>query len=763
VFFTSSGRYTDGTWSAGYGEELWKTDGTPEGTVRLFQGLVHDLIGFGGTLYFAGSRPQGGYELWKSDGTPEGTVRVKDVLPDYSAVNLRLLSVVNGQLFFGVGSSFNYNDSFDLWKTDGSEAGTVKVTDVPVYVDITSMAPNALHVFAGSGNYLYFRRHTGGDVRGGELWRTDGTSAGTGRVGTAYDPRELIDVGGALYFVASNPGSFSGETLYRVAPGASAPAGVRTFHGGDYRLVSGLTKVGDRLFFSAPSTTSQSMALWKSDGTAAGTTVVRTVPNSALEPSSPRVLYVTDVDGTAYFVMSETDPEGMDGIVGGLWKSDGTSAGTVKVRDFAAPVYSSPLVFMSAGGKLVYSDGKYLWRSDGTTAGTVQITRLHDDTPPSTEFGWIFGGPAAVAVGDQVYFSASVPGGGRDLRVASLTPPEAPSGLTVSGGSSGAAPAALGAGVAGAAPAAGGVVLNWADNSANETAFAIERSRTADFAALDAVYFVGAGVTQFTDTTAAPGVAYFYRVRAVNAGGGSNYSNRAGNVSAVVARHVFFNHSAFDGNDGAATAADDNAIAIGKAPLVGGAAPSVANVTSYSRGINGIMVDLLGLRGDVGADDFSFRVRSPGGTWSAAPQPLSITRRNNAGVGGSDRITIVWADGAIINQWLEVTVKPNARTGLATGDVFYFGNLVGDAGDSPTNLRVNALDLGAIKRALNTNATLASSLDVNRDGRINALDLGIVKANLNRSLPVLTAPPVSGFSSGPLDSTGDVLDELLRG
>jgi ELWxxDGT repeat protein len=253
VYFISSGRYNSGEWYAGYGEELWKTDGTPDGTVRLFSGQVHDLIDFNGTLYFAGSRPRGGYELWKSDGTAAGTVRVKDVQPDNARTNLRLLSVVNGRLFFGVNSGFAYQDSdFQLWGTNGTDAGTAKVTDAPMFVDITSMAPNAMHVFAGAGNYFYFRRHDGGDILNDQLWRTDGTAAGTTRVGVATDPRNLIDLNGTLYYTATNPGGFTGETLYRLQPGASQPAVVRTFDFGDYRLVSALTKVGANLFLSAP-------------------------------------------------------------------------------------------------------------------------------------------------------------------------------------------------------------------------------------------------------------------------------------------------------------------------------------------------------------------------------------------------------------------------------------------------------------------------------------------------------------------------------
>src|SRR5205823_6374225 len=105
---------------------------------------------------------------------------------------------------------------------------------------------------------------------------------------------------------------------------------------------------------------------------------------------------------------------------------------------------------------------------------------------------------------------------------------------------------------------------------------------------------------------------------------------------------------------------------------------------SYSRGINGIMVDIAGLptgaaRG-VNASDFVFKFGTGGdpATWVAAPAPLSVSQTQGAGTGGSYRVTIVWPDGAIKNTWLQVAVKANTVTGLASPDVFYFGNLAGE-------------------------------------------------------------------------------------
>jgi ELWxxDGT repeat protein len=471
--------------------------------------------------------------------------------------------------------------------------------------------------------------------------------------------------------------------------------------------------------------------------------MLRTVPGSTAEPSSPRVVYLTDVDGAAYFVMSETDPENVDGIVGGLWKSDGTAAGTVKVRNFSAPVYSTPLFFVAAGGKLVYSDGTNLWRSNGTRGGTVQILRLRDPLEPMF-FPPYFGGPAAAVVGDRVFFSASVPGGdprARELRVASLTTPDPPSDLIVVD-----QPPEV-AGIS--AQATGGVRVAWRDNSANESGFVVERSRTSDFALPDATFYRPANSTSFVDLTGAPGAVYYYRVRAVNAGGDSAATDPATKSAAVAGRYVFYNRSAFDGNDGAAGAADDAAVAIDKHAYVPSSAADFGSVTGYSRGINGIMIDVAGLPATgLTAADFELSVGG-GSSWAAAPAPTSVTVRRGAGTSGTDRVTLTFADGSVRNTWLRVTLLANPRTGLARPDAFYFGNLVGETGDHPGTLKVNAIDRAATLRALRRTSTVTGKYDMNRDGRVDALDVAAVRSNLNRTLApnigvqLVAAPPAA--------------------
>ena len=201
----------------------------------------------------------------------------------------------------------------------------------------------------------------------------------------------------------------------------------------------------------------------------------------------------------------------------------------------------------------------------------------------------------------------------------------------------------------------------------------------------------------------------------------------------IKGRFVFYNRSAFDGNNPAATAADDNAIATDKTALLPGGTATFSNVTSYSRGINGIMVD-MDLRGrTVGTADFAFRSgndNNPGG-WAAAVAP-TVTIRRGAGAGGSDRVELIWADLAIRNTWLQVTVLANANTGLPTPDVFYFGNRIGESGDASrgSTLTVNAFDRAATLRNLSSSAVPVSNrFDFNRDGRVTSADVLTTRNN----------------------------------
>ena len=204
----------------------------------------------------------------------------------------------------------------------------------------------------------------------------------------------------------------------------------------------------------------------------------------------------------------------------------------------------------------------------------------------------------------------------------------------------------------------------------------------------------------------------------------------------VADRHIFYNNSAWDGDNPAASLADDTAIATDKWALkttLGGCG-GFPNYTSYSRGINGIMVDINNLPGTPTAADFQFKVGNSDNpaTWAAAPAPTSITVRPGAGVNNTHRVTIIWPDNAIQNQWLQVTVKPTAATGLSVADVSYFGNAIGECGNSTSDAKVNATDGIAARNdphSLADPAAIDNPHDFNRDKKVDAADEIISRNN----------------------------------
>jgi acid phosphatase len=205
----------------------------------------------------------------------------------------------------------------------------------------------------------------------------------------------------------------------------------------------------------------------------------------------------------------------------------------------------------------------------------------------------------------------------------------------------------------------------------------------------------------------------------------------------VVGRGAFYNHSALDGNNAGANPADDAAVVPDKWALLPGEVSSGANSTGYSRGINGVMVDVANLGGRTpSAADFRFEVSGGGDTpvWIAAPAPSSVTVRRGAGAGGADRVTLVWADGRVKNQWLRVTVVASGNTGLAAADVFHFGNLIGDTNGDGT---VNGTDFATLAGSFGRTVTPFAPADFDGDGAVAGSDFAVLAANFGRALPPL--------------------------
>jgi ELWxxDGT repeat protein len=432
------------------GRELWRSDGTEPGTV-----LVADLnldngssnpqfmTEVGGDLFFAATDGMTGEELWKSSGLEQTTFRVKDIVPGTAGSRPRLLTNSSGTLFFGAldisGSALGH-----LWKSDGTEAGTVVVTNQVLLNFFSAVSPTIIPM---KGVVYFTGGPSGTNV---ELWKTDGTEAGTARVkdicpGTcSSSPGSLTIVNDVLYFSATNgtngfelwrsDGTEAGTAMVKdTLPGPSSSGAPGRF--GPF----GLTNVSGRLFFQAQDGIA-GVELWKSDGTAAGTVMVRDILPGA-GSSDPRSL--VNVDGTLFF--SATDVAGRE-----LWKSDGTALGTLMVKDIRPGGSSSgPTALTSVGDALFFladngPTGLELWTSDGTEAGT-QLVRDMDpgiaSSQPEFSFAMIDGGhkkslfAASDAVGGHELWSSDGTAKGT-VRIADIAPgplSSSPTNFTVAG------------------------------------------------------------------------------------------------------------------------------------------------------------------------------------------------------------------------------------------------------------------------------------------------------------------------------------------
>ena len=112
-------------------------------------------------------------------------------------------------------------------------------------------------------------------------------------------------------------------------------------------------------------------------------------------------------------------------------------------------------------------------------------------------------------------------------------------------------------------------------------------------------------------------------------------------TSAVVGRHLTYRESEFG----------PSSIAFDKVPLKNGETASIQNISSYVKGINGLVLDMF-LPPDAAAlsfNDFEFRTgnQGPAETWDLAAVPVSIDVVGDAGLAGSTRVTISWEDGAV--------------------------------------------------------------------------------------------------------------------
>ena len=344
--------------------DLWKSDGTPNGTI-LLKSLVQNQITRGANLLtptnnslFFKAGGWGWTQLWKSDGTANGTFNVKNGL------NYIPYMISGGNMLFFLHCATNGN--LELWRSDGTENGTFS------QMVVGNQCGYSIENFCIVGNYLYFG-FSNGSV--GQLWRTDGSPPTLVKnfIVTSSAPTKLTNVNGTVYFLVDynslwkSDGTESGTIIVK-----------------NNVSIEGTYSLNNFLYFSSPSG-----SIWKSDGTESGTVVIGNV--------NKQIRFQEHIGNTLFY----TDYYHRE-----LGKIDLTTETTTKIKDISVNqnYYFNKKVFFKANNTLFFwadddTGAKELWQTDGTLANTVMSKNLANAPL------YVYGEPMGASI-NSLFFTA---------------------------------------------------------------------------------------------------------------------------------------------------------------------------------------------------------------------------------------------------------------------------------------------------------------------------------------------------------------------
>lgn len=377
------------------GNELWQSDGTTAGTLQVKDinttatagSYPIGFTGLGKTTIFAAVNPQNTQNnLYAFTGSGKAPMVISN------EANLRLLFGVSDEAkIFTVYKRHAYfaDNNNRLWQT----AGTVKSTSLlplKTFVNndsgfITNMVATDKYLFVFTINFI---------TNTTAMWSTDGTQAGTRQLKRDFNGffnLYPVVMGNVLYF--TNVDNNRGSELWKSDGTLSGTAVVKTVGSFNYNPLANLCVFNSKLYFSGYTADGAGPLLWQSDGTTPGTKVLS---NTTVYPQR-----FGQANGRLFFYGFNSPETSYE-----LFASDGTAAGTHLIKDINPEPYTSSISYLYpssivGGSKTLYfvaDDGVHgpdMWKSDGTSAGTVLIK---DIVPGFTTF------KGAVNIDDHLYY-----------------------------------------------------------------------------------------------------------------------------------------------------------------------------------------------------------------------------------------------------------------------------------------------------------------------------------------------------------------------
>jgi ELWxxDGT repeat protein len=374
--------YLEG-WDSTHSYSLWKSDGSSTnnatGTVQTgsptpFNGSPGQETIVGTELYFLGydSNDGNNYDLWKTDGTSANTVPVQT---SGFGRGISDMKASGSKVFYAAYDTDSHGNSphgYEIWSSDGTNANTAMILDI----DTNTYGSNPTNLNA-VGSEIFFSANTYSPVNGTYLWQSDGTAANTTLVQTSGHviptyPGNYVVNGSTLFFTGYGS---NGYDLWTSGTGLDSavemfPSGTNKFASAfDSSNADSFAVVGSELYFGAYDAANSKYALWQSNGTGSGTTVVADLD------SSHQLYHLTAVGSNLFW--DEWDATNSEYA---LWEYNGSTAGIV--ADITTNANNAGAYSFTAVGSSVFFEAydtgasQYaLWTSNGTTT-----TKLVDFT-----------------------------------------------------------------------------------------------------------------------------------------------------------------------------------------------------------------------------------------------------------------------------------------------------------------------------------------------------------------------------------------------
>lgn len=317
---------------------------------------------------------------------------VRDINPDGGIAAQNLMSW-HGKLYFQIIVTPHKNG---VWSSDGTEAGTTRVKRIKTMYGFSETKKH-MYFMANDGKHDYEPWVTDGTRNGtflvkdlnppgspgntvmigsaGELgyilqdtaaddyvfWRTNGTAGGTRRIAQQLVVEPGVALGKILYFPATER-AYLKKNLYKSDGTAQGTQLVKQLTPSGSTQIWGLdAHAGQLRFFSTDNTSA--LVFWRSDGSTDGTVPFKNLGTNVYWSGEE---WVGDL---LFFVVNNLNSEHYE-----LWVSDGTENGTEMIYDMGSSDHVFP-PHLQAGGRTLYFAFEFgaLFKSDGTTQGTTKV------------------------------------------------------------------------------------------------------------------------------------------------------------------------------------------------------------------------------------------------------------------------------------------------------------------------------------------------------------------------------------------------------